>query len=172
MNEGSTDGRQASNAACGIPPDLTIRAGRHGDLPSLLALETAAFSGDRLRRRSLARLLTAPTATLLVALMEGELVGYALVLFRRGSDVARLYSLARNPARGPRGTGAALLEAAEAAAADRKCREIRLEVRGDNRRGLQLYRQHGYRVFARRPDYYEDGAEALRMRKRMEWQAG
>jgi ribosomal protein S18 acetylase RimI-like enzyme len=100
-----------------------------------------------------------------VAESEGTLLGYALVLFRRGSSRARLYSIARDAQRAPRGTGGALLAAAERAAAAAGALELGLEVRTDNAAALHLYETSGYRATGRRPAYYEDGADALRMTK-------
>jgi [ribosomal protein S18]-alanine N-acetyltransferase len=61
-----------------------------------------------------------------------------------------------------RGVGAGLLVAAEAAARQRGCRELRLEVRQDNAAAMALYESAGYRRIAKLPDYYEDGAAGWR----------
>ena len=42
-----------------------------------------------------------------------------------------------------------------------------LEVRADNARAITLYDERGYVKFATIPDYYEDGASALRYEKRL-----
>ena len=42
---------------------------------------------------------------------------------------------------------------------------LRLEVREDNARAIHIYEQNGYRRIGREPDYYEDGATALRYEK-------
>ncbi len=144
---------------------LVLRPGALADLEALLDLETRAFAGDRLSRRSLRRLLGRPSAHLIVAESEGRLVGYALVLFRHGSSMARLYSIARDGTTAPRGTGRALLVAAERAAAARGASGLHLEVRPDNANALHLYESSGYRMTGRRARYYEDGADALRMAK-------
>lgn len=144
---------------------LALRPGTADDLSPLLALEAAEFSGDRLSRRSLRRLLAVPSAATIVAVAEGRIVGYALVLVRKGARVARLYSLARDSACAGRGIGGALLDAAEAAAAERGAGEMRLEVRPDNAPARALYRRQGYVETGTRPDYYEDHADAVRMRK-------
>jgi ribosomal-protein-alanine N-acetyltransferase len=144
---------------------LALRPATRDDLTALLMLETAEFSGDRLSRRSLRRLLAAASATTIVAVAEGRIVGYALVLVRKGARVARLYSLARDSAFAGRGIGTALLAAAEAAAVGRGAAELRLEVRSDNTPGRALYRRHGYVETGTSPDYYEDHTDAIRMRK-------
>ena len=62
----------------------------------------------------------------------------------------------------------ALMHGVEALAAKRGCVVLRLEVRQDNAAAIALYESHGYRPFGEYHDYYEDGASALRMEKRLE----
>lgn len=150
---------------------LRVRPAEAADLARLVELEACGFTGDRLTRRSLRRLLGRPSALTLAAVAGGRVVGYAMVLLRDGSTVARLYSLVRDPAATGRGVGAALLAAAERAAAARGRVEMRLEVREDNHAAQDLYARRGYAVFGRRGGYYEDGSDALRMRKRLTGQA-
>ncbi|TGS30887.1 N-acetyltransferase, partial [bacterium M00.F.Ca.ET.180.01.1.1] len=88
-----------------------------------------------------------------------------VVLFRKGSGVARLYSIAVGPFFGRLGIGRLLLAAAEEAAFEHDRLLLRLEVREDNDRAIRVYEQAGYRTLSREPDYYEDGAPALRYEK-------
>ena len=142
-----------------------LRGGRPRDLDALCALETSAFRGDRIARRSFRRFLTSLGADLIVAELADGVAGYALGLFRRGSKVARLYSIAVAPAASGRGIGAALLAAAEQAAGRRGCTAMRLEVAARNKRAARLYSLAGYRQFGRIDGYYEDGGAALRFEK-------
>lgn len=64
-----------------------------------------------------------------------------------------------------RGIARALLAAVEQAARGAGLQALRLEVRADNSAAIRLYRDAGYRQFAVRKDYYEDGAAALRLEK-------
>lgn len=146
-------------------PPVRIRPAAAGDLDVLTALEIAGFEGDRMSRRSLRRLLGAPTAATLVAVAGDRIVGYAMLLFRQGSRSARLYSLVRIPEGRGRGIGEALLRAAERVAAEHGATEMRLEVRPDNDRARALYERLGFSTFGRLADYYEDNSDALRMRK-------
>ncbi|MFR0687948.1 GNAT family N-acetyltransferase [Enterobacterales bacterium AE_CKDN230030158-1A_HGKHYDSX7] len=135
------------------------------DLSKLLQLEGECFEQDRLSARSLRRLITAPSAVLLVAERDGELLGYALLLLRRGLDIARLYSLAISPQARGQGLGGALLERCEQQARARGCRRLRLEVRTDNASAISLYERGGYVRFARSAGFYEDGSDAWRYEK-------
>jgi ribosomal protein S18 acetylase RimI-like enzyme len=151
-------------------PGVTIRdAGEH-DLEGLAALEERCFAGDRLARRSLRRLIGARTARLRVAARPksetaAAILGYHVVLFRQGSSIARLYSIAVDASRRGIGLGRRLLADAEAVAAAARRRVLRLEVREGNRRAIGLYVAHGYRPIGRWPGYYADSADALRYEK-------
>ncbi len=140
-----------------------FRAAAAADIGALSDLENSSFLTDRISRSSFRRLVVSPSAAVIVASFGVAIAGYALVLFRTGSRIARLYSLAVAPEY--RGLGRELLDAAEASAAARGCRALRLEVREDNRRAINLYERSGYHRFGERPDYYADGATALRFEK-------
>jgi ribosomal protein S18 acetylase RimI-like enzyme len=135
-----------------------IRLARASDVDALAALENAVFEADRVSRKSFRSMVDSASVTVLVAAEQDAIAGYCAVLFRAGSRKARLYSLAA--ARGS-GIGRTLLGAAEEAAAARGCEELRLEVREDNARAVDLYEKSGYRRFGRKSDYYADGAAAL-----------
>lgn len=145
--------------------DVRIRRARLRDLDSLIELEHRVFATDRLSRRSLRHLLASPSAEVLVAEEAGRFAGTAVALFRTGSALARLYSLAVAPHMAGRGIASMLLDAVENRARARKCRAIRLEVHQSNRRAISRYRKSGYRKFGRYPGYYEDGGHALRFEK-------
>lgn len=146
---------------------LAVRPARATDLDALVALEGRCFDSDRLSRRSFRRLLGGDTSACLVADDSGSVVGYALLLFRRETALARLYSIAVDPERRGAGIGAALIAAAESAAFERGRVYLRLEVRVDNDPAIELYGRLGYRRIGRYPDYYEDHADALRFEKRL-----
>lgn len=142
-----------------------IRPAERADIDMLVTIENAAFTGDRLSRRSFRHLLR--RNMIIVADSGGAASGYAVALRRRGSGIARLYSIAVAPMDAGKGIAHALLQAAEAGAAKAGCRTLRLEVREDNVRAIALYEKRGYRRFARRETYYQDGAAALRYEKHL-----
>jgi ribosomal protein S18 acetylase RimI-like enzyme len=153
-------------------PAIAIRKGRPADLDRLVAIENAAFEGDRLSRRSLRAYLTKPNVSLLVAEATiggfARAIGYALLAFRKDSKKARLYSIASDPEYrlgSGRGLGRLLLAACEEEAARRGAESLVLEVRADNGRAIALYEARDYVKFATIPGYYEDGASAERYEK-------
>jgi len=144
-----------------------IRRGKPADLDALSELENRVFATDRMSRRSLRRLLASPSAVAMVARADGAIMGVAIVLFRAGSSVARLYSLAVAPKYTGRGIASALLATAEKIARRRKCRSLRLEVHERNHSAIQVYRRAGYHQFGRHEHYYQDRGHALRFEKQL-----
>lgn len=145
---------------------VAVRPAVPADVPALVALENAAFASDRLDRRALRHAVRSPTILALVAADPGgRVLGYCLVQIRRGSGLGWLTSVAvSGDARG-RGVGRSLVEAAEGAARAAGRGRVRLEVRADNEAARTLYERAGYRLCGTEPDYYEDGAAALRFEK-------
>ena len=144
---------------------IEVRHGEPADLDALMALEQRVFATDQLSRRSMRRLLESRTAMVIVAEQGGSLVGTVVVLFRAGSAVARLYSIAVAPPMSGQGVAAMLLDAADARARARGCKSMRLEVHETNAVAISRYRKSGYRQFGRHDAYYEDGGDALRFEK-------
>ena len=70
---------------------------------------------------------------------DGRLGGYVMVLYSKGTALARLYSIAVDGTLRGRGIGGRLIEAAETAALDRGCVSMRSEVRKDNTASLALF---------------------------------
>lgn len=143
-----------------------IRPAQKSDVPALERLEVASFPTDRLSRQRFLAALRNPRADMLVDVEPADILrGYALVFYRQGAREARLYSIAVAAAQRGHGIGKALLAALEAGARARGCTSMRLEVRAADPVAQGLYHRSGYTDFGRYPDYYEDHAEALRLRK-------
>jgi ribosomal-protein-alanine acetyltransferase len=144
---------------------LKIRPAALGDLPDLLAIEEAVFPGDRLDGRAFRHSLRSPTISTLVAERDRRVAGYGMTHRRRGSDIARLTSVAVAPDAAGSGVGRALLAALEEDALRHGLRRMRLEVRADNAPAQRLYEATGYRRFETVEDYYDDGTAAWRYEK-------
>jgi ribosomal protein S18 acetylase RimI-like enzyme/predicted double-glycine peptidase len=155
---------------------FSFRPARPEDLDALVELEQRCFDGDRLSRRSFRHWIRQAHSGLIVAHglsdeegAEGALAGYALVILQRGTRMARLYSIAADPACRGQGLGEQLMSAAERYAHREKRLYLRLEVRRDNDAAIRLYQRLGYKLFAETPDYYEDHQDALRFQKRLHY---
>lgn len=149
--------------------DIRIRYGTASDIDALLALERNVFATDCMSRKSLRRFLSVPTAVVLIAQLQDSqtaVAGCAVLLLRASTpEMARLYSLAVDPAHEGFGIGPQLLKACEESARTHGRVQIRLEVHENNARAITLYRKEGYAEFGRRVGYYKDLGDALRFRK-------
>ena len=143
---------------------VSIRLASVGDLDGLVRLEEAFPDEDRFPRRTWRRLLDGNTVAH-VAVSGGTLVGAAVLLFRTGSRVARLYTLSVTPDLRGKGIARQLRAAGETAAAEKDCNRMRLEARESNQHAILLYERSGYRVIARVAGYYPNGETAVRMEK-------
>jgi ribosomal protein S18 acetylase RimI-like enzyme len=142
-----------------------VRPATIEDIPALVALENRTFSGDLVSARSFRHLLTRGNAVTIVDEAGGAVRGYAVLLFKKASPVARLYSFAVAHEHRGRGIAKALLAEAERIAAGRGCGLMRLEVRKDNAAAQALYRKLGYRETGTAAGYYDDRMTAVRMEK-------
>jgi ribosomal protein S18 acetylase RimI-like enzyme len=147
-------------------PAIAIRPARTRDVSRLAALEKDVFTGDRLSARSFRDLIRSKSAVVSIAVDKGHaVVGSCVVLFRRTTSIARLYSVAVALAARGMGVAQKLVAAAEEGARKRGELFMRLEVRSDNEAAIGLYKKLGYREFGRHLDYYEDHTDALRLEK-------
>ncbi|MBQ0760570.1 MAG: GNAT family N-acetyltransferase/peptidase C39 family protein [Zhongshania sp.] len=149
-----------------------IRTAAKDDLDALEAIEKRCFSGDKLSRRSFKSLIKPGAHSTSIILSNGVASGYSIVLFRTGTSLARLYSIALDPDFRGQGLAQQLLMHAETQARDRDCLFMRLEVRVDNPVAIALYEKLGYVAFDRIDDYYEDGCTALRFEKPLQAEIG
>jgi [ribosomal protein S18]-alanine N-acetyltransferase len=156
--------------------DLSSAAGRLrpatvDDLEGILALEQASFPAeDCFPRRSWRRLLQVPSALCLVVddRTDGSAGGWTIHasiawLLRRGSDNARMYSLAVHPDARGRGLARALIQASLRRLPG-NIDSLSLEVRRDNQAAVGLYCAIGFTETALLRQYYGRGRHGIRMR--------
>ncbi len=146
---------------------LSIRNANLSDAASLLALEHKCFTADRISLRSFKRFIAEKRSDLLLVERAGQVIGYFLLIYRRGTSLARLYSLAVDPTCRKQGIAELLMQHAEKAAAARNCVLLRLEVRYDNAAAIRLYQKLSYHEFAVKHDFYEDHSDAICMQKQI-----
>ena len=142
----------------------TIRMASISDLDELVRLEEAFADEDRFSKRTWRRLLDGNTVAH-VAILGGTVVGAAVLLFRAGSRIGRLYTLSVAPDLRGKGIAKQLLVAGETVAVEKGCDRLRLEARESNQHAILLYERNGYRVVARDAGYYPNGETAVRMEK-------
>ncbi len=135
------------------------------NLTRLLAIENECFSESRISEISFCYLLTKANADVLIILKNNIVCGDGIILYRKNSASARLYSLAISKKYQGQGLSKKLLCALETSAQKKKYRQLILEVRKDNISAIKLYETLQYKSFGEIPNYYEDGMTAVRMKK-------
>ncbi len=144
---------------------LVVDVAKQDDLQSLIDLENRCFETDRLSRRSFRYWLSNEQCVFLTAHIQQQLVGYILIIYHRGTRLARLYSITIDPKFRGKGIAGTLMLAGEERAQRDGRLYMRLEVNIDNHTAIGLYERQGYKRFGLYHDYYEDHSDALRMQK-------
>ncbi len=139
---------------------MKYRAAKNSDIPALVALENSSFDSDQLSERNFKYFIDLSHGEILVQEVEGEVYGYGVILFHKGTALARLYSLAVSKKSRGKGLGKKLLHKLEQLAKDKGCTYLRLEVKASNAKAISLYKKSGYRKFALKKDYYQDHEDA------------
>jgi ribosomal-protein-alanine N-acetyltransferase len=149
------------------------------DLADVLALEHDLFPDDPWTARMFAEEVGQPSQSRLYLIAEADgadtpapaaggrvMAGYAGLMFVPGGTQADVLTIAVAQEYWARGIGSALLGALIAAAAERGCAEVFLEVREDNPRARGLYLRRGFEEIGVRRGYYQpSGVNAIVMRK-------
>jgi len=148
-----------------VKQNVLVREAKMSDLAQLMALEQRCFTGDRLSKRSFQHWLKASNCVFQVILFDNRVVAYGLVIMRKGTHLARLYSIAVDGDIRGLGIGKKLLMALEEETLEQGKLFIRLEVAKNNETAISLYKGLGYKIFGSYEAYYEGNIDALRMQK-------
>src|ERR1700761_2071713 len=181
--------RSASDdGTAGQAPAARLRPMVPADLVDVIALEHELFPDDPWTPEMFADEVAQPPESRLYLIAEAEagdggvaeseivsgrgaasglvMAGYAGLMFIPGGTQADVLTIAVRPAYWGKGIGSALLGAMIAAARDRGCTEVFLEVRADNARAHGLYLRRGFEELGVRRGYYQpSGTDAIVMRK-------
>ena len=135
---------------------VTVRFMRPDDLPSVMVIERRSFTAPW-EEATFRGLMRRPSAALLVAERESEVVGYSVTWF--AGDEAELGDIAVLPESRGLGLGRLLLDESIVAARKRGTRILYLEVQEANRAARDLYRSAGFEVAGVRKQYYKEPVE-------------
>lgn len=179
LEEGAS--KTMSTTGAGAPsmqPNVVLRVATLQDLASLQYIEQTCFTTDRLSKSRFKFYIDAQHAELIVAEREPlntnstltkasnkSIVGYGLLLLRRGTQLTRLYSIAVLPEARGLGVAEKLINSLGERALLRGKRFMRLEVAVGNAGAIALYKKLGFSQFGMYSDYYDDHTDALRMQK-------
>ncbi|MCP2346177.1 ribosomal-protein-alanine N-acetyltransferase [Nonomuraea roseoviolacea subsp. carminata] len=147
---------------------MRLRQMTEGDLPAVMAIERATFPHDAWSEGMMrGELADQPrTRHYVVALVDEVIVGYAGLA--AAADQADVQTIAVLQAHQGTGVGGAMLAELLREARRRGAREIFLEVRDDNPRARGVYEHFGFEEIGIRRRYYDDGTDAIMMRKKLD----
>ncbi|MCC3266731.1 GNAT family N-acetyltransferase [Arthrobacter gengyunqii] len=131
--------------------------------PQVTAADSAAFVAEHLSEDAFAQYLTDASKQILAARQDGNLIGYALLVFSAPSDpevaealrhlpapAAELSKCYVHPAAHGTGAAASLMQAAVDTAVASGCRTLWLGVNDLNLRAQAFYRKSGFSEIGRR----------------------
>ena len=142
-----------------------IRPAVKKDLKALVNLEFIAFDKDRFSPRRIKYLLTKAHSTMMVLEQNAEIIGAVYLLWHKTRRTGRIYNIVIAPKLQGKGYGAKLLKRCEQECIRRRCLNISLEVRVDNKSAIEFYKKHGFEITGKLLRYYEDGTAGYKMRK-------
>ena len=136
-----------------------------GDIAQLAALEIELFHTDRCSKKSLRHLLQHDHIIVVKQQESRKIVGFAILLGRKNSRKMRIYSFGIVAATRKIGLAGKMIAALENIVRNSKCSMLTLEVSDGNTAAVNLYKKHGFEQYGFRLGYYEDGGNAILMRK-------
>jgi ribosomal-protein-alanine N-acetyltransferase len=133
-----------------------VRAMRPEDVAQVIVIERRSFTAPW-EESTFRGLMRRPSAALLVAEIDDELIGYSVTWFV--ADKGELGDIAVLPERRGEGIGRILLRESIAVAVSRGTRSLYLEVRESNDVARSLYSKVGFEVVEVRKQYYSEPVE-------------
>ena len=147
---------------------MRLRQMTEADLPRVMEIERATFPLDAWSEGMMrGELADQPrTRHYVVAVVEDRIVGYAGVAV--AADQADVQTIAVLESHRGAGIGAAMLTELLEEARRRGARDIFLEVREDNPVARRLYERFGFESIGTRRRYYDDGTDAIMMKRKLD----
>lgn len=146
---------------------MEIREATVLDLEQLFTLEEECFEHPFKKEDILRELSENPVAKYFVGVEGDELVGF--VNFWITFDSATINQICVTKSRRKCGFGGVLMNYALKIAKDNECEFMTLEVRKSNTAAIALYEKCGFTLVTTKPQYYENGEDALYYVKGLIW---
>jgi len=138
-----------------------IRQAKKDDLDALLSLENICFKEETFHMGQLKYLLLKAKSIVLVAEIEGNIIGSMIILLRKHISNARIYSLNVHPEYRRIGIASSLMDFASEIIEKKGFDNITLETGINNTAAQNLYRSKGFHVDKILSLYYTNGDDAL-----------
>lgn len=139
------------------------------DIDKIMDIENQCFdNGDRFSRKQMSYLIDMAHGECLALWHEGVLAAYASVLMKTNARNLRIYSIAVLPSEQGNKFGHKLVAHIFDYAKLHGLNEVTLEVNVNNTRAINLYKNNGFDIVSTIPNYYHDGSNAYRMKKKIQ----
>lgn len=133
------------------------------DLPAIMEIASLALT-ERYAPDFMLSLIEYGIVLVARSFVGGQIDGFCAAT-RTNQVEGRLLIIALRPNQQSRGIGGRLLRELEMRIRRGGAMTLTLEVREDNLRAIAFYRRKGYALVGKMPRYYQDGSQALLMRK-------
>ena len=141
---------------------MIIREWTKEDIPVIAEMERRCFH-DAWTEEMLSDTLRYPIYNCFLAEEGGQVCGYCcLIVVCEDAEVGNI--AVDTPFRG-KGIGKALMDAMHQRAKEKGATQSFLEVRVSNANAIALYKKFGYESYGIRARYYEDGEDAMVMKR-------
>jgi ribosomal-protein-alanine acetyltransferase len=146
---------------------FSVRKATIDDLNSLHRIEAECFTNDAYTKDQLAYCLEAPNFVTLVALVNGEIIGFIAGSFEVSAreKVGHIYTLDVKQSYRKLGVGGRLLESFESSLSEKGVRVFYLEVQRNNVLARRLYSKYSYKPCGMLRNYYGPGIDAIMLKK-------
>jgi ribosomal-protein-alanine N-acetyltransferase len=141
---------------------ITVREWTKEDIPILTKMEQACFT-DPWTEEMLSDCLRYPIYNCFLAEEGGQVCGYCTLIVV--CEDAEVGNIAVAPSYRGRGIAKLLMEKMHERAREKGATQAFLEVRVSNAPAISLYKKFGYEPYGIRARYYEDGEDALVMKR-------
>ncbi len=145
--------------------EITIRplSPADSELTELVKIENASFATDAYQIEDFRQVYLKCSELAIVAEIKGQIAGYMMT--RRLPDRGNIFSVAVAPAYRRRDVGGALFRYTVNRLNEWGIARVELEVRKTNETGTLFWTRMGFLPVSIIPNFYDDGSEALLMRK-------
>ena len=135
-----------------------------------MVIEGRSFASDAFPEATCVRLHRSFPDLFIVAEIGTQIGGYMIT--GHFGHKGHIISIAVDPSCRKRGVGSALVQSTLRALKERGVNEVDLDVRVTNRTGVAFWKHFGFSLLRTIRRYYEDGEDALRMRKNLQGASG
>ena len=148
-----------------VQDEITIRplSPADSELTELVKIENASFATDAYQIEDFRQVYLKCSELAIVAEIKGQIAGYMMT--RRLPDRGNIFSVAVAPAYRRRDVGGALFRYTVNRLNEWGIARVELEVRKTNETGTLFWTRMGFLPVSIIPNFYDDGSEALLMRK-------